>query len=376
MAEHDQNDVTILIDQEEFSAWPSVDIHLAIDSFSTLDFEAPFEASRREFRDTFRPFTFKPLELRVAAPASGGGLAAAVGLGGAQPGNPARLFNGTLIGIDPEVDPNKSVVKVSGYSLPGVLQDCPAPAAVVPVEFTGINLRDLAKAITDAYDLDLDFRADPGANFDKVKLDINRKLFDFLAELAKQRNIVISSTADGALLCWQEIGSNAPVARLVEGEQPVTKVAAKFSPQTYYSEITGFVTARKKRNGKGPRKGAKFTEINPRLEGILRPLSFNLDDTEDGGGPAATKAKLARMFGNMATWSVDIATWRDPKGRLWEPNTTTTLLAPESMVYRETEMLIRTVDLHQDDKTETARLGLVLPGAFNGQIPEVLPWEE
>lgn len=376
MTVSDQDELTLLIGEDEFSAWPTIDIHLALDSFSSVDFTAPFEPRRKVFRELFRPFSFKPVELKIAAPASGGGLGAAVGLGGAQPGNPGTLFSGTLIGVDPDSEPSKSHVGVSAYSIPGVLNDCNAPAASLPVEFTGINLRDLAKAIADAYSIELDFRVDPGANFDKVKLGIDRKLFDFLAELAKQRNIVISNTPEGALLCWQSVEGTKPVARLNEDEQPVTRVRAKFSPQTYFSEITGFVTARKGRKGKKARKGSRFTELNPRLEGILRSMSFNIPDTEDGGAPAATKAKLARMFANMAAYTVDVATWRDPQGALWEPNTTVSLIAPGAMCYTETDMLIRTVDLHQDTEKSTATLGLVLPGAFSGKVPEVLPWEE
>lgn len=371
----DDDDVSILIDQEEFTAWPSVDIHLALDTFASVEFEAPFEKDRREFRDLFRPFSFKPVEVRVAAAGSGGGLLDAVGLG-AAPSNPGRIFNGTLLGIDPDADAEKSVVKVSAYSLPGVLQDCMAPADSTPIEFEGLDLREIAKSITAAYGLELDFRAPPGAVFDKVKLDVDRRLFDFLAELAKQRNIVISSTPEGALLCWQSVTGTTPVARLRDDEQPVTKVSASFSPQTYFSEITGFATARKKRKGKNARKGSRFTELNPRLTGILRPMSFTLGDTEDAGAPEATRAKLGRMFGNMAQYAVNVATWRDPQGDIWRPNTTVTLLAPDAMVYTESQFLVRTVDLHQDAEKSTAVLGLVLPGAFSGTVPEVLPWEE
>lgn len=83
------------------------------------------------------------------------------------------------------------------------------------------------------------------------------------------------------------------------------------------------------------------------------------------------------MFGNMVSYVVEgIPTWRDPKGNLWRPNTTITLKAPEAMIYRETEFLIRNVTLRQDAQSKTATLGLVLPGAFSGETPSRLPFEE
>jgi hypothetical protein len=45
------------------------------------------------------------------------------------------------------------------------------------------------------------------------------------------------------------------------------------------------------------------------------------------------------------------------------------------MIYRETELLIRAVKLHQTAETETATLSLVLPGTFGGTLPKELPWD-
>lgn len=343
------DEVTLLIEREEFTGWESVDINLWLDAYASVGFSAPFQADQKEFREAFRPFSFKPLELLV---------------------DDKTLFNGTSVGINPASAADKSVVGVSGYSLPGVLQDCNEPPSALPTEFKRQNLRDIAQALAAPFGLEVDFRAPVGALFDKVKLDITGAPHDFLAKLAKQRNIVLSSNQDGGLLCWQSEPPGRPVARLKDFEEPVTNVSATFSPQAYFSEITGFATPRK------GRKGSKFTAPNPFLESILRPNSFELGDTETGDAEEATRAKLGRMFANMAAYTVEVATWRDPQGKLWEPNTTVTLNAPNAMVYGEFEFLIRSVTLHQDKDKTTASLGLVMPGAFSGETPEALPWEE
>ncbi len=357
----DQDSVVILIANRVFGAWPSVDIHRQMDSFSSIEFTAPFESDRKEFRDTFRPFTFKSVEVRVAK------------ILGAKP---ETIFKGTMIGINPEADPNKSVVSVTAYALPAVLNDVNAPASAVPIEFAGLSLTEIARATAGPFDLDVVFRNNDGPIFDKAKLDVDRGLFDFLTELAGQRNLVITDTPDGELLFWQSIAAGNPVARLKEGAQPVTAVRATFDPQNYFSEVTGFATARKKRKGKPARKGSKFTEQNPRLTTSLRPMSFNVNDADDAGVPEATRAKLGRMMANTAAYTVEVGTWRDPDGNLWEPNTTITLLAPDAMVYTESEFLVRSVTLHQDKENSSATLGLVLPGAFSGEIPDSFPWDE
>lgn len=348
--ESERGNVTVLIEGKKFEAWPSIDIALQMDSFSSVEFKAPFEAAHEEFRETFRPFKFKPLEVQIDG---------------------ARAFLGTMVTINPDADAQQSVVDVGAYALPAVLNDCSAPASALPFEFKKLGLRAIADAVAKPFGIGVEFASgvDEGTPFPKAKLDIDQELSDFLADLARQRNLVISNTPDGKLLCLQSVAPGRPVARLRDGEPPVTKIGATFSPQDYYSEITGFVPRKRKR------KGSRHTERNPFLSAVLRPRSFRLDDTDKGDAPSAVKAKLGRMFGNMASWQASVATWRDPAGNLWAPNTTITIEAPDAMVYREYEFVIRSVKLHEDANETSAVLGLVMPGAFRGEIPASLPWD-
>lgn len=347
--------VTLSIDGKKFEHWSKVKLTLSMDSYSTLEFSAPFEATRKDFRETFRPFAFRKIEVSVAN---------------------ETMFHGWMVGVHPEVTPEARQVKVTGYALPAVFNDVTAPASALPMEFNKMTLRQIAEAIVALFDVRLYFPDEDGAVFEKATLKKDQKIHAFLSDLAQHRSFVVTNTLDGSLLIWKSIqpGTEASalsrVARLKDREQPCTGVEASFSPQEYFSSITGFARA------KHGRPGSAYTTANPWLPNVLRPLSFVLDDIEKGDAPEATRAKLGRMFGNMASYSVDLATWRDANGQIWAPNTTVTLDAPDAMVYRETEFLVRTVTLEQDANSESASLGLVLPGAFSGQVPEALPWDE
>jgi prophage tail gpP-like protein len=354
--------VDVLIDKERllpdgqklgdyFAFWEEIEVVRSMDAVSTAKFKAPFEPSRKTFRSLFRPFSFKPLKVRHEL---------------------LPFFTGTLVDVRPSLEPNSRTVDVSGYALPGVLGDCttPAPSDEKPLEFKNLGLRAICSRLCAPFGLEVEFLDDEGPPFERVRLEIDKKVLDFLADLAKQRDLVLSDTREGKLLCWRPAAIGNPRARLVAGQPPVTSISADFSPQGYYSELTGF--AQKKRR----KAAAKWTELNPFLTEILRPDSFKLDDTERGDARDATRAKLGRMFANIASFQVDMPGWRDPQGRIWEPNTTVTLLAPECMVYRETELVVREVTLRQSATSETASLNLVLPGAFSGDVPSVLPWDE
>jgi prophage tail gpP-like protein len=109
---------------------------------------------------------------------------------------------------------------------------------------------------------------------------------------------------------------------------------------------------------------------------VVRPLTFKAKDTDNGSIKAAVEAKAARMFADAASYSIQLDTWRDPAGNLWEPNTSLNLLAPGAMIYNNYEFLVRTVELEADRQSRTATHNLVMPGVFSGQIPESLPWDE
>lgn len=355
----DRDAVALTIDSREWAFWDELEVHLPLDDFATAGFSAPFEPERQVFRDTFRPFSFKPVALTVGGEA---------------------LFTGTMVEVTPRLEAGRRATDVSAYSKPGVLADCNVPVSLVPFEANGLTLRQIAQRMVAPFGISVELAIPEGSKFKRVNTkkkkidhrgDLNEKVKDFLAELARQHGAVLSSTPTGNLLVTQSVATGNPVARLEEGVPPLVSVVPTFSPQSYYSEITGFV------NAKRGRVGAKYTQRNERLSGgVLRSMSFQLDDIEKGDAPNAVKAKMGRMFANMVTYVLNVPTWRDPKGRLWAPNTTITVLAPSAMIYRETELLIRDVYLKQSAGEKTASLGVVLPGAFSGEQPERMPWED
>lgn len=345
------NEVAILINGERFRFWESVRITRAVDMIDTVEFTAPFEPDSPGFRATFRPFSFQRAEITV-----GGAL----------------LFTGTVVGITPAVEPEKSSIVVSAYALPGVLNDCtppPPPNDAESLQFDGQTMRQIANSICSSFGLNTEFRASAGAVFEEVACEPGTQALSFLTELAKKRNLVISNTERGALLFWQSVKTGSPVARLYDNRSPVISVLPSFSAQEYYSRITGISPV-----AIGT-EGSQFTVKNPRLTGVVRPLTFKATDSEDVDTKTVVDAKIGRMFGNMVSYSVKVNTWRDPSGALWKPNTTVILTAPRAMVYSQYEFLIRNVDLVRDASGESATLNLTLPGAFEGKVPERLPWD-
>lgn len=335
-----------------FGYWQNVEITRSIDTYSTVRFEAPFEPSRKEFRDTFRPFTFQRLECLV---------------------NLETMVTGFMLGVDPSFDPNSRVIEVTGYAKPAVFHKCHIPPDELGkgILFNGQALRAIADRLAAPFGITCDFKHDDTTPFKKCKIEIDKQIQPFLVDLAKQRNGVLTDNRQGELVFWQGIVPGQPVGELVEGRAPFTKAEASFNPEDYFSQVTGF--GKKKRG----RPEARWTAQNDWLDKPLRPFTFKLEDSERADVPEATLRKMGGMFADMASWTIpDLPGWRAPNGELWEPNTTLLVTAPSAMVYRQYELLIRSVVLKQTKDADTASLNVVMPGAFSGKIPEFLPWDE
>ena len=401
------NNVSLLINGKEFVFWTDVSITRAIDQVDSIEFGAPFDHEAPGFKETFAPFSFNPIQINIDG---------------------APLFTGTMIDVAPDIGESRTI-SVNGYATAGVLGDCTAPVAAMPLEFNKLTLKDISERLAGFFNVGVEFKGDPGAPFDRVACDPDRKVLDFLADLAKQRGFVISSNAAGGLLFWKSEGG-AIVARLKQGASPLTDIKPDFSPQDYYSELTGLaaeevdragskttvktrakMTPEEKKRRRDARKGLKGAErdaVNAKFASedaakraatkatqkknkpakkynkfsvgadeaeVFRPLTFKITDADGKDAETATRAKLARMLGNMATYTLDVDTWRDANGAIWAPNTRIQIEAPDAMIYGQYTFEVKSVRLNQSENSETATISLALPGSFSGEPPEVYPWE-
>jgi prophage tail gpP-like protein len=338
--------VSITVGGQRFRYWSEYSITRELDGIDTIALLAPFDSGDLNFREVFMPGRFRPLGVLI----------------GGQP-----LFTGVAVLPSPEWTEESRTVQVSGYGRPGVLQDCTMPVSAFPLEFNGVGLQEIAERLCEPFGLGVAVEADLGSPFSRVAMKPTDAPWAFLVELAKQRGVVLGSTARGELALRVAARPGAPVGYLQEGAPPLTGLKATFRPQAYYSSISGVEAS------KAGKTGETFTVHNPWLPNVVRPLTIEVK-SEDGTLQEAVLARMGQMFGELASFTASVAGWRDPSGALWSPNTTVSLFAPGNMVYDTVELLIRRVQLSRSESETKAELTLVLPAAFASNIPEVLPW--
>jgi prophage tail gpP-like protein len=345
------NNVVLLIDGKQFKFWSRIRFSAAIDRFDTIEFEAPYEFNRLEMREAFRPMTFREIVVSV---------------------NDNVIFTGTMIDPLPRLTDNESTVVVTAYALPGVLNDCTSSIDNLPSEFNKQNLHEIAEALITPFGLTLAKEAEPGPIFERVSLKPTQTVLSFLSDLANQRNQVIGNTSKGEVLFRQSATATTPVATFRQGESPLINVVPQLNGQRYYSEVTGVKPVKV-----GSKEDMKFTVKNRFLTGIHRPYIFEVPDVVGGDIQPAVFAKGSRMFADSVSYTIDVATWRTPDDKfLFSPNMVVRLKAPGVMINNEYTFIVREVDLDMEKNRETATMRLIMPGAYEGEPPDKLPWDE
>lgn len=344
----DQDEIAILIEGVRFRFWDSITINQSIDTITTVEFGVPFDSSIKEMRNIFKPFTYKKVVVTIG-------------------GNP--VFTGVMVIINPILENTRKVLSITCYSIPGVLNDCNAPASSFPLEYNDQGLKDIATNLCNLFGISVDFKSDQGAVFERVALGPQKKVLSFLIELAKQRNLIVSDTELGKLLFYKPISNGNPVARLRQGESPLVSVTPLFKPQEYYSSVTGIEAEQL------GFPSSQFTVKNIHLNNVIRPFTFDINDTTNADVKLSVDAKMGRMVANAASYSVQLSTWRDFQGDLWQPNTVITLHSHDAMIYKEYNFIIRSVSFDKNSDAKGSTLQLTIPGALSGELPKVLPWE-
>lgn len=345
--------VSLYIEGKEFANWSRFSITFSLDSYTVVSFDAPFEPSRSEFRETFRPFSYKEITVEIDG---------------------VLKFTGYLMHVRPESSPERRRVIVEAYTKPGVLSDCHSPEGVFStLEMRKLKLSEIAGKICQPYSVDVVVEGDELGTFDKVKCEEDQTVHEFLAPLAKQRLFVMNDTPDGKLRFWRA-EAGAPVATLEEGLPPLGRVTPEFNPQEHYSQITAITDAKR------GRKGAKHTIRNPLFIDPLRAFNFRVTDAEPSEAPGAAGSKLSSMYANIVKYKIELPTWRLPPGDegsdLYDVNQTIKVKAPSAMIYDYYDLLTSQITLTQEEDRHSMSAVLSLPGSWSFTFPEKYPWGE
>lgn len=283
--------------------------------------------------------------------------------------NGQLLLTGYVLSTELTDNPEPTSTTISGYSLPGVLEDCEIPTTSYPLQVNGMNLEEISSKLIQPFGLtqviDASVKADMKLAYDDTDVKPGQSIGSFLSQLATQRNIVISHDEFGRLVYTRPSKNRRPIFHF-ERNIPQTYMGLSFDGQRMHSSIKVF-----QQKEFDPEIAVTEAEvINPYVPFVFRPHV-----AVQSSGDARDTEKTARniLANELRGLSFSITTDRwliDNK--VITPGQLITAKNPQIYLYKTAELFMESVRL-QGDKTKTvATIGCVLPEVYSGDTPEYL----
>lgn len=347
------NEVALMVNGTPFRLWDDLEITRSFDTVAdTFSLICPFNPEIKRTRQTFQPFKYQECGVYIGG---------------------EKVLTGNIINIEATSNANSRVLKIDGYSKPGILNDCSVPPTSWPVSINGLNLKEIADRLCKDYGIIVMFEGSPGAKFsarDKIEIESDKKIIDFLIDIAKLRGFLISSNVDGKLL-FRKTPVGMATVKLEEGKNPLLSATCSFKGQSRYSHVTLL----KSNNRFGAGQSTTVEDEELKKNAIVRHNISNAEDTEMGNLKTAALARMGRIIADSINLSCSLSGWRRyDNGALWKAGDLVDFFSMGNMIYKNTTFLVRDVKFIKKSDSLTCDLSLVLPEAYSGAIRKVFPW--
>ena len=262
----------------------------------------------------------------------------------------------------------KSLTSVGGYSKPGVLEDCEIPVSLYPLQSDGKTFTQIAQRLIKPFGLtmvvDADVSARANAVYQVATAEATGTVKAYLASLAAQKNMILSHSPSGQLLCTKAKAKGKSVASFENG-QPNTEISLSFDGQSMHSEITVMKQAAIDGGNAG-----QSTVVNPFVAGFRPTVKIQTSGTDNDTQLAAKNMLAAELKGIKVTIVLSGPESWLLNGLVLRPNILVDVTAPQVYLPRRTQFFVEQVALSEDANGQRAVLTCVLPEVHNGETPK------
>lgn len=350
----DANDFTLLVSSKEI---PVLNGRLVRSIDTCVDGCTATIALNDDVRDIIKPFGFEPVEVFL-----GGELA----------------LTGVIYGLDPKINAKEKSAVLHIFSEACDVVDS---TTYPPYEFNFVTLADLAEELIGNLGFNVEFEDDTGSYFfDRVTIDPQQTIFDFLSDLARQHGVLLSSNEFGRVLFRQADISSKPVETI----EQATELAGSFNGRSLFgvyrmtmmSPETQKVTEKlktKTRNTTKTVQTTKYAETYDALVPASRQTTINADNVLVDDLPQAVEWERSKRWAKALEIQIPRIGWR-PKGSdtLYRENTKVTLKTADLWLANGFDFLIKSVEYSLDSNGAIALLTLIPPQAYTGDpVPDI-----
>jgi prophage tail gpP-like protein len=278
------------------------------------------------------------------------------------------LVSGPLYGVTVSLSPEGKAKNLSGNSYTA---DAIDSTMRPPYEKADVRLEDLAAELVAPLGIKAIFKESSGGKFDRVTAEPTETIFEFLAKLAGQRGLLISSDREGNMVFLKANTSGSPVGTIEEGPdtfgaQGAIQYEAVFDGRKRFSSYKAL-----SQNPAGNKQ-----EALARDNSVNRPRfkTFMADDLIEGELQNAADWQRSKQLADALTIPFPVSSWYNDSGDLWRENTLVTVVSETIFVPNGFDFLIREVEYIYETSGVSAVLKLVPPQVYTGE-ELVLGWD-
>lgn len=307
--------------------------------------------------------------------------------------NGELLMTGYILSEAFSDTPVRHLVPISGYSIPGVLEDCQIPtnAAIdqaiasgniklpkgtpipycYPIQDNGITLRQIATKYLAPFQIEMVVDDAVSELMDEAFPDISAKPKDsiksHLTDLATQKNINLTHDRYGRVVFTKANVNLKPVLEfnVPRGGLPGIKMDLQFNGQQMHSHITVM-----KQADIDDENAGESTLANPFVPYVFRPKTIIQSAGSDIDTDLAVRKALTDELRNLHI-TIAIDRW-DINGKLIYPASVITVINPDIYLFKKTTLFIESIDYSGNQKEMKAVLNCVLPEVYNDENPQYI----
>lgn len=277
--------------------------------------------------------------------------------------NGELILRGTILNQGFSVGAEKKLATISGYSLPGVLEDCEIPTSLYPLQSDGRTLLQIAQRFTSLFPfnvlVDPVVSAKVNSTYDTSTASETQTLKGYLTELATQKKVILSHNSEGNLLFTEAKTNQKPFYHFENG-MPDVEMSLNFDGQSMHSHITV-----QKQAGVDGGNAGEVTIRNPYVPYVYRPKVLSQSSGDDiDTSEAARMALSAELKGIVLTITTNV--W-EIDGKLIKPNSIVTVTNKELYLYNKTRWFVESIQFNGNETSTTAVLTCVLPYVYNNE---------
>lgn len=308
---------------------------------STFSFNVYFDATNPDHKNIFKPLEYNRVEIFH---------------------DNELLLTGTVLIHNFQDDANSQLIPISGYSLPGILDDCEIPVQNYPLQSLNMSLEQISNKLIKPFNLKV--KVDPSVQskmqkvFSSSTADEKQSIKAYLCSKASQKNIVLTHTPSGELFFTEANTQQIPIFEFSKSI-PGVEMSISINAQAMHSEITVL----KQADDEGGNAG-QVTIKNPFVSAFrphVRTQSSGSDiDVNDTARAILSEELKAIML------SIKLERW-DISGKIIRPNSIISVLNPDLYLYKKTNFFVESVSLTGNEKEMTATMECFIPEVYNSK---------